>query len=344
MEFISAWREHIDQPQTNISDATCYESYVRYPTDAKLLWECVEYLHKAMGSLCAYSRARHPRNKYRDQKRKYLSYSKRKRKTHKQTRAIKKRLLYLLNKMMGQISPLIAKCKLVDALNQQVNKASKKTTSSKSLKNPLTTRFFDYLHTIKQVYRQQDQHFKRPDTKIKNRIVSLAKPYLRPIVRGKENKRVEFGIKLHKMMVGGIGFVEHWDFSAFHEGVRTPKTIRKHQQYFGACKHFSGDALYASNKNRRFCRQKGIFAAFKPKGRPPKDQDLQQQAQILRMALNKERSTRLEGSFGNDKNHYGLRKVRARTEHTEKAQIFFAIFTANAVKIKNKINAPPTAA
>ena len=24
------------------TDATCYESAMRYPTDAKLLWECIE--------------------------------------------------------------------------------------------------------------------------------------------------------------------------------------------------------------------------------------------------------------------------------------------------------------
>jgi hypothetical protein len=45
------------------------------------------------------------------------------------------------------------------------------------------------------------------------------------------------------------------------------------------------------------------------------------------------RATRLEGSFGNEKNHYLLRKVKARTKETEIAWIFFGVHCANAVKI-----------
>ena len=49
-----------------------------------------------------------------------------------------------------------------------------------------------------------------------------------------------------------------------------------------------------------------------------------------------------EGSFGNEKNHYGLAKVKAKTLVTEKAWIFFGILTANAHKmIKKWANAPP---
>lgn len=49
--------------------------------------------------------------------------------------------------------------------------------------------------TIKLVLQQQKHHFDNPKAKIPHRIVSLFKPYVRPIVRGKENKPVEFGIK-----------------------------------------------------------------------------------------------------------------------------------------------------
>ena len=46
------------------------------------------------------------------------------------------------------------------------------------------------LDTITRVYRQQKNHFKSGDSResIPNRIVSVSKPYIRPIVRGKENK------------------------------------------------------------------------------------------------------------------------------------------------------------
>ncbi|MEM0940591.1 MAG: hypothetical protein AAGI25_12500, partial [Bacteroidota bacterium] len=47
--------------------------------------------------------------------------------------------------------------------------------------------------------------------------------------------------------------------------------------------------------------------------------------------IGKTRSTRLEGSFGHEKNHYGLRKVKALSQSTENVWVFFGIMTANAV-------------
>jgi transposase, IS5 family len=51
---------------------------------------------------------------------------------------------------------------------------------------------------------------------VKQRIVSLAKPYVRPIVRGKEIKPVEFGAKVHKVLVGGLSFIEHLSYENFN--------------------------------------------------------------------------------------------------------------------------------
>ena len=56
----------------------------------------------------------------------------------------------------------------------------------------------------------------------------------------------------------------------------------------------------------------------------------------MRAALDKERGTRLEGSFGNEKNHYCLQKINARNANTEKCWIFFGIMTANAAIITNR--------
>ena len=39
-----------------------------------------------------------------------------------------------------------------------------------------------------------------------NRIVSVSKPYVRPIVRGKEVKKVEFGAKCNNILVDGMSF------------------------------------------------------------------------------------------------------------------------------------------
>ena len=64
-----------------------------------------------------------------------------------------------------------------------------------------------------------------------------------------------------------------------------------------------------------------------------------EQSKIMRNALNKQRGTVLEGSFGNEKNHYLVNKVNARNEHTEKCWIFFGILTANASIISQRMAA-----
>ena len=54
-------------------------------------------------------------------------------------------------------------------------------------------------------------------------------------------------------------------------------------------------------------------------------------------AITKERASRLEGSFGKDKEHYHLKRIRARTEKTEVLWIFFGIHTGNALEIGRRI-------
>jgi hypothetical protein len=43
------WKPYMKDLETMFTDATCYESDMRYPTDQKLLWECVE---KGYGLMC----------------------------------------------------------------------------------------------------------------------------------------------------------------------------------------------------------------------------------------------------------------------------------------------------
>jgi hypothetical protein len=45
----------------------------------------------------------------------------------------------------------------------------------------------------------------------------------------------------------------------------------------------------------------------------------------------------LEGSFGNEKNHYLLDKIKARNQQTEILWIFFGVMTANAVQMGRRI-------
>ena len=54
--------------------------------------------------------------------------------------------------------------------------------------------------------------------------------------------------------------------------------------------------------------------------------------------IGKQRATVLEGSFGNEKNHYLLQKVKAANQANEIIWIFFGIMTCNAVQIAKRIS------
>ena len=172
---------------------------------------------------------------------------------------------------------------------------------------------------------------------MKNRIVSLFKPYLRPIVRGKEVKKVEFGAKVNKIQIDGISFIQALSFDPFNEGTQFQESICQTQQLTKIkIRKVGADAIYATNANRKFATSQGIKTDFVRKGRAGKNE---QERKETAKSLRKERASFLEGSFGNEKEHYSLKKIKARTEKTEKLWIFFGIHTANAVQIGHRMSA-----
>jgi transposase, IS5 family len=318
--FIQHWKSDMDDTQTGLCDATCYESYVKYPTDVKLLWDCNEWVHKQIKIWSKKLGLVRPRNKYKDNQSRQQSYQKQKRKTHRQKRKQKRLLLALLNKQLLQLDQILAYGQY------QIQE----DTSLLELK------VWSRYQTIAKIYEQQKYLYDNPGTQMGDRIVSLYKPYLHPIVRGKENKRVEFGAKVNSWQVGGLNFVEYMSFRNFHEGNRLKNGIVFHQKNLGSLCRLGADQLYATNANRSFCTRFNINTNFKAKGRPKSDVVIRKQESQMRALIGKLRSTVLEGTYGNDKNHYGLAKIKARNEKTEVAWIFFGMMTANGAKVAKK--------
>ena len=103
-----------------------------------------------------------------------------------------------------------------------------------------------------------------------NRIVSISQPHVRPIVRGKLNKPVEFGAKLSVSLTDtGLAHVDHLSWNAFHEGKDLVRQVEAYRQRVG---HYPesvlADPLYGTRDNRKYLKQKGIRFAGKPLGRP----------------------------------------------------------------------------
>ncbi len=309
--MINSWKGEIPDKNVLLMDATCYEVYLRIPTDVKLLWEACTWLwEKRILTLCTRNKIKLPRSKFKDQKIKQLAYSKLKKKTYRKTYSRKRSLLKLLNKGILTFNELL-----------------KQTTLEE-----FSPKDAEVFQTIKVIYEQQKQLFEIPGAKISDRIVSIYKPYIRPIVRGKENKPVEYGIKAHINQVGGINIIEHVSYNTFNECKRLKDSVVRHEKMIGECTHVAADGIYPTNENRTFLREQRIQHNFCRKGRGKDDKETKQ----IKGILNKERSTRLEGSFGTEKEHYLLRKIKARNQKTELVWLFFGVYTANAVRITNR--------
>lgn len=307
-KIIENWKDEIPDKNILLEDATCYEVYIRFPTDVKLIWESCEWLWaKQIPAICKLNKLKEPRSKFKDQRKKHLAYSKLRKKSHQKTKARKRASLRLLLKGITEFQQILNETKAVNLSSQDAQ----------------------IFKTIKLVYQQQKHHLDNPKAKISDRIVSIYKPYIRPIVRGKENKPVEFGIKVHKMQVGGINIIEHDSYGAFNECKRLKISVLKHKKMFGECSHLSADKIYATNENRKYCTKNKIQTNFCRKGAGKDDKPTKK----IKDILNKQRSTSLEGSFGTEKEHYLLNKIKAHNPKTEKVWLFFGIHTANAVKI-----------
>ena len=113
--------------------------------------------------------------------------------------------------------------------------------------------------------------------------------------------------------------------------------LKMHRKLFGVeAKKVGGDAGYAGSANREYCKDRGIQTSFVKRGRPSLEK---KENDIIRNELARVRATRMEGSFGTQKEHYGLKRIKARTKLTEILYIFFGIHTANAVQlVRREVN------
>jgi hypothetical protein len=282
----------------------------------KLLFEGCQWLNRQLLRLCKSLAVARPRNRFKEQKQQYFTYSRHRKKTHKQTLRRRRSLLNLLEKLAGQFQQLLNGHK-VNWLNEKI---------------------YQRFKLIRTVCVQQRYLLNKPSSCLPGRILSLHKPYVRAIVRGKETKPVEFGAKVHLTLSAGLCWIEHLSFEAFHEGKRLKKTVYQHQTLFGTCRLLGADRIYATNENRRFVSKNQIQTNFAKKGPLPLSGQ-HKQAQLL---LHKARAAQMEGVFGNQKNHYLLTKIKARTQPTETAWILFGVITANAIKLTKPT--PPLAA
>ena len=303
------------QPKSLQVDATVFESNITYPTDCGLLNEarkfCVEKIREFSKVV-----EKKIRTYCRDAQTEYLIFNKTKNKSKKKIRLMQKSMLQYLRRNIEQLTKLIDKMKEAG--------------------QGVSAQVIEQLKTIKKIYEQQKEMYDEKKNSIENRIVSLSQSYVRPIVRGKSGKKVEFGAKVQLSYVGGYLFADYISFDAFNESTKLQDSVKTFEKRFDKLPDYVAmDQIYGTRENRTYLKEKEIRSTAKKLGRKKKDKASDSEDR-WRKRKQRERN-RIEGAIGNSKTKYDLKIVRAKTEKTERSWIQMSLFCRNLMLAASRI-------
>lgn len=309
-------------------DATCAPADIAYPTDLGLLNEAREKTESIIDALHAPSIGKKPKPRtYRIKARKqYLAVAKKKSPGRKALRkAIRQQLSYV-HRNLGTIEQL--------SVGQRLTLLSPK-------------QYLDLL-VISELHRQQDHMFQQRTHSVKDRIVSISQPHIRPIIRGKAKAKTEFGAKLSASVVDGFAFVDRISFDAYNEGEDLPGQIEAFRERYG---HYPAsvhaDKIYCNRANRAYCKERGIRLSGPRLGRPRKITEANKDAlKSEKQQLRQDEIDRIpvEGKFGQGKRRFGLGLIKSKLAQTTKSAIHITFIVMNLEKWLSAIFHAPISA
>jgi DNA-binding ferritin-like protein len=301
---------------TMLLDATCHPADIKYPTDTGLLNHARELTERIIDEL--HEQLRHPGYEkprtYREVARKdFLRFEKRRKPSQQQIRnAIRKQLQYLKRNL--------------ETINEQIEQGATLKCIGEDLQKKL--------ETIRNLYSQQKQMYDERTHKVDNRIVSIAQPWLRPIVRGKANAAVEFGAKVATARIGGFSFIIHMDYKNFPEAQHLKESAEEYRRIFGFYpKVIIGDKIYGNRNNRDYCKSKGIRLSGPGLGRKSEDAKEAEKEQMYRDSCKR---NAIEGDYGTEKRKYGMDRIKAKLDNTTLTAISVGNFVKNAECLRKK--------
>ena len=314
-----------------IVDASCTPADIRYPNDMSILNEArenteafIDFLYRAFlkGN---YKKPRDYRYKAHSD---FIDYTKRRKpRSSVRRKAITKQINYL-RRNIGYLEDMLVSVYSLDLVDYDL-------MNLKILKK-MQERF----EVIKKVYDQQHYMLKNKVSKVENRIVSITQPHIRPIVRGKAGKNVEFGAKISMSVIDGFCFIDHLSWDNFNESMDLIGQIEKYREMFGYYpESVHADKIYQNRKNRGFCKDHDIRMTGKPLGRPPKETESnKEKLKMDRKQRYQDHIDRIivEAKFGIGKRKYGMGLIKSKLKETSETDIHLTCLVMNLDKICDK--------
>ena len=155
--------------------------------------------------------------------------------------------------------------------------------------------------------------------RIDDRIVSIHQPHVRPIVRGKEKSKTEFGAKLGVSLDHGFARLDKINWNAYNESGGLREQVENYRTLHVFYPELvQVDKIYATRENRRWLKERGIRMTAAPLGRPSRQQAESYYQKKERKKEATERNA-IEGKFGQGKNGYNLNHIRAKLKETSES-------------------------
>jgi hypothetical protein len=189
------------------------------------------------------------------------------------------------------------------------------------------------LLVITEYVRQQRELRESGELSIPGRIVSISKPHVRAIARGKARGMFEFGAKVSVSMVNGFARVETLSWDNYNEGIELKEQIDSYLERYGTYPEVvCADKIYRNRDNLEYCKNHHIRLSGPKLGRPFNDEAKRRE---LRRIEREDEGTRvaIEGKFGEAKRTYTLDRIGMKLKETSESAIMMVFFMMNLMKL-----------
>ena len=293
---------------TMILDATCSPSNIRFPQDFSLLNEAREKLDGMIDKLHAkVEEPRRPRTYRKVLRKAYLAMAKTKKRSAKKMRSLIRVMLCAVKRNMAFVDAYLAKGLVLEDDWDRQN-----------------------LETIRKLYAQQKEMFDEKKHRIADRIVSIAQPFVRPIVRGKTKSPVEFGAKYDVSIdENGHARLEKISFDAYNECTVLKEVVERYKKRKGHYpKRVLVDQVYRTKENRAYCEERGIEMSGRKPGRPSNDGKERRKVERIERKNDIDR-IEVERFFSREKRCFGAGLIMTKLSATTLGSIALAVLVAN---------------
>jgi len=309
---------------TLIVDATCAPEDMRFPHDVTLLDEArqktehiIDILHEQLQD-----GSKKPRMYRKISRKVFLTFIRNRKPGEKKIRKAQKQQLQYVERNLKTI-------------NDYKDKVGFGILSKKDYRD---------LIVIAELVRQQRDLYERRAWSIDGRILSISKPHVRPIARGKARGMYEFGAKLSVSLVDGLAEVHRLSWEPYNESQDLKGQLENYKARYGYYPEaVCADKIYRTRENLQYCHDYGIRLSGPKLGRPFKE--VEKNKSLLREQKRMERNDErlrvaVEGKFGEGKRTYSLDNIGMKLQATSESAIMMAFLVMNLmVLVRRKAKA-----